>query len=75
MSYGYLVTGILPVQIAFPSLLCMLLGSAAQESLLEKFINSVSAEERKTMQQAHKEKDESPNYLQGHLGNILVVFN
>ena len=61
LSHGYLVTGILPVRIALPTLLCMLLGPASpisKELLFDTFLDFVSTEERKTMQQAlaYKEK-------------------
>lgn len=79
LSHGYLVTGILPVRIALPTLICMLLGPAvsiSKELLLDTFLDFVSAEERKTMQQAlvYKEKDDFPNYLQRELENVLVNF-
>ena len=79
LSHGYLVTGILPVRIALPTLICMLLGppaSISKELLLDTFLDFVSSEERKTMQLAlaYKEKDEFPNHLQGHLENVLANF-
>ena len=79
LSHGYLVTGILPVRIALPTLISMLLGPAisiSKEVLLDTFLDFVSAEERKTMQEAlaYNEKDEFPSHLQEDLEKVLANF-
>ena len=62
LSHGYLVAGILPTRIALPTLMCMLLGAAttvATSTLLDTFLDFISASERQTFKMAlsfNKEK-------------------
>ncbi len=53
ISNCYLISGILPVQIALPTLVKILLGpSASSEMLLDSFLDYVSSVERSTLQRA-----------------------
>jgi len=79
LSRGYLTVGILPVRITLPTLICMLLGptaSVSKEVLLDTFLDYISAEERKTIQQAllYRERDTFPHELQEGLENVLANF-
>ena len=79
LSHGYLTTGILPVRVALPTLICMLLGPAASVSkklLLETLVDFISAEERKVIKQAlaHTNSGAYPNDLQNDLEDILATY-
>ena len=54
LSHGYMVSGTLPIRIALPSLICMLLGPAAASSISDKILLStfISAYERSTFKSA-----------------------
>ena len=55
ISHGYLVAGILPVRIAFPTLVAIILGPAVAVSrgiLLDTFLEYISSVERKTFKHA-----------------------
>ena len=69
LSHGYLVAGILPTRIALPTLMSMLLGPAttvAVDTLLDTFLEFISASERQTFKLALSFKKEKafPPYLQ-----------
>ena len=79
LSHGYLVAGILPTRIALPTLMCMLLGAAttvATNSLLDSFLDLISASKRQTFKQALSfEKDKAlPPRLQEELMNTRHVW-
>ena len=79
LSHGYLVAGILPTRVALPTLMCKLLGAAttvATDTLLDTFLDFISASERQTFKLAlsfNKEKA-FPPYLQEELMNTLAMF-
>lgn len=55
LSHGYLVSGVLPIRIALPTLTCMLLGPTAVIAgnvLLDTFLDYISATERATFKRA-----------------------
>ena len=78
LSHGYLVSGVLPVRIALPTLICMLLGpgsSISDEILLNTFLDFISTFERSTLNSALAyTNDTFPAKLQGDLTTILGVF-
>ena len=80
LSHGYLVAGILPVRIALPTLICMLLGPSTEVSkdiLLDTFLDFISSEEKKTMKQAlkYKGRDAFPHDVQENLERTLANFD
>ena len=57
LSHGYMVSGTLPIRIALPTLICMLLGPAAASSISDKvllntFLDFISTYERSTLKLA-----------------------
>ena len=80
ISHGYLVAGILPVRIALPTLICMLLGPGADtlipdEPLINTFLDFISSYERGILKEALEYNDAAfPVKLQEELTNILGVF-
>ena len=76
LGHGYLVAGILPTRIALPTLISMLLGAAttvAVDTLLDTFLDFISASERQTFKLALSFKN-IPPYLQEELMNTLSMF-
>ena len=80
LSHGYLVAGVLPVRVAVPTLISMLLGPGTTISdtiLLNTFLDFVSSCERSTLNSAlaysHSENS-FPGQLQEELITILGVF-
>ena len=78
LSHGYLTTGILPVHVALPTLVCMLLGptaSVSKELLPETILDFVSAEERKVIKRALAYTNSTyPKDLQDDLEDILTAY-
>lgn len=79
LSHGYLVTGILPIRIAFPTLTCMLLGPSAsitKEVLLDSFLDFISCFEWSTLKRglAHSKDNTFPSDLQDKLITTLARF-
>jgi len=78
LSHGYLVSGVLPVCIALPTLICMLLGpgtSVSDKILLNTFLDFISTCERSTLNSALAYTDKTfPRQLQEELTTLLGAF-
>ena len=79
LSHGYLVAGILPVRIALPTLLCILLGPTTlvpQDILTDALLDFVTNDERRTIQNAitFRSEDAFPDYILEELITILANF-
>lgn len=78
ISHGYLVTGHLPVRIALPTLINMLLGpkSVPCQLLLDAFLDYISAHERSVFREALRYGYEGrfPSSVQETLLNVLSRF-
>lgn len=79
LSHAYLVSGVLPIRIALPSLTCMLLGptcSISKNVLLDTFLDFVSASERTTFKNAltYDTIKFFPSSLQEDLMSTLSLF-
>ena len=79
ISHGYLVTGILPIRIALPTLLSILLGPTTevpQRILVDAFLEFVNADERNTIKEAlsFTTQDSFPASLRDDLISIFGNF-
>lgn len=78
LSHGYLVCGHLPVRIALPTLMCMILGPSTKvpvKILLDAFLDYISYTERDTLKEALKLVDgKFPASVQDTLLTILSKF-
>lgn len=79
VSHGYLVTGILPIRVALPTLICILLGSSviiSKDLLLDSFLDYISNVEKNTLQEAvsFSKKNWFPSDLKEKLMVILSRF-
>ena len=80
LSHGYMVSGTLPIRIALPTLICMLLGPAAaslisDKVLLNTFLDFISTCERSTLKLALACDDKLfPVTLQEELTTVLGGF-
>lgn len=78
LSHGYLVAGILPIRVALPTLICMLLGPAVSVSdkiLLNTLLDFISTCERATIKAALACVNQTfPVQLQEELIMILATF-
>ena len=79
MSHGYLVVGMLPIRIALPSLVSMLLGPSALVStqvIVDSFIDYISASERRILKDAltFDKEGSFPSSVQENLLNVLSRF-
>lgn len=79
LSHGYLVTGFLPVRIALPTLLSILLGPTEEvqpDILINALIDFVTDDERKTIREAltFKNMQSFPEYMIQDLLTILTNF-
>ena len=79
ISHAYLVTGILPVRIAFPTLARSVLGPTANvssEVLVDTFIDSLSLYETSIMKRASAEaKDKQLSFSSDLMPLVLSVFS
>ena len=79
ISHGYLAVGILPIRIALPSLVCMLLGPSVfipSHVVINSFIEYVSTSERRILKDALTFDKEGvfPQSVQDNLLNVLSRF-
>lgn len=79
LSHGYLVSGVLPIRIALPTLMCMLLGQStpiSPEVLLDTFLDFISISERDIFKSAlaHDNAAAFPCKLQTELMTTLGGF-
>ncbi len=79
LSHGYLVTGILPIRIALPTLAAMLLGpsvSLPPNTLLDSFLDYITPFERDTLKRAllQSKCEVFPSELHDELTSTLAQF-
>ena len=79
ISHAYIVTGILPIRLAFPSLACCLFGPSATvspEVLVDAFIDSLSLYEANIMRRASEEaKEDRSSFSADVMPLVLSVFS
>ena len=77
LSHGYLACGMLPVCIALPSLISMVLGPSVtipSEIIIESFADYVSDVERRTLKEALERNEPFTYTVRAELVNILLRF-
>ena len=76
LSHGYLVSGFLPIRIAFPSLVTMLRGQVKipEHILTESFIDSLNVHEAQLIKQAICSKSAFPEKLKGSLVALFARY-
>ena len=79
ISHAYIVTGILPIRIAFPTLARFLFGpsiTVSSEVLVDTFIDSLSLYEASIMKRASAEaKEKQPSFSSDLMPLVISVFS